>query len=173
MDAYRRDSYRKGNGRLALAAAMSLFYRDTAFVEQVSIYSSTGFNITVDPGSVDLTYSTALYDAIMLYARVATTVLSKGGNLRDGEAVTAAVRSTTFEGVGGSAVSLDSSGDRVESYEMMNYVLEAGHGINVPVGVYNSTDQQYRASNKRLVVWPGNMTEVPKDSSGRNRIAAC
>ena len=132
-----------------------------AFVEQVSTYSSTGFSITLGPGSVDLTYSTALYDAIMLYARAATTVLSEGGNLRDGEAVTAAVRSTTFEGVQGH-VALDVNGDRIESYEVMNFVLRADDVMSsVAVGLYNSRQRQHKAYER--VVWPGNTMEVPID----------
>ena len=52
----------------------------------------------------------------MLYAYSAARVLSKGDDLRDGEAVTAAVRNTTIEGVGGTAVALNSNGDRIDSY---------------------------------------------------------
>ena len=87
-----------------------------AFTKHVSDYSETFFNITVRPDSVDLAYSVALHDAIMLYAHAATTVLSKGGDLRDGEAVTATMHNTTFMGVAGTLVVLDTSGDRIESY---------------------------------------------------------
>jgi len=134
-----------------------------AFAEQVSEYSKSRFNIPVDADSIDLTYSQTLYDAVMLYAHAATKVLSDGGDLRDGQAVTAAVRSTTFEGVGGSAVALDENGDRVESYEIMNYVVGADSAISgVPVGKYDSTERQYTAY-ERAVVWPGSTMEVPKD----------
>ena len=44
------------------------------FAVQVSIYTKSRFNISVSPGSVDLTFSAALYDAIMLYALAATKV---------------------------------------------------------------------------------------------------
>ena len=134
-----------------------------AFAEQVSDYTSSGFNVTLSATSVDLTYSTSLHDAIMLYAHAATYVLSKGGNLQDGEAITAAVRNISFMGVGGSAVVLDRQGDRIESYEVMNYVQGADGGMNsVQVGVYSHADQQYR-SYDRAVVWPGNTTQVPVD----------
>ena len=99
----------------------------------------------------------------MLYAHAATKVMSEGGDLQDGEAVTAAVRTTTIEGVGGTAVALDSNGDRIESYEVMNYVLEAGNATSsVAVGMFNSTQGQYKAY-ERAVVWPGKTTEVPVD----------
>ena len=140
-----------------------------AFAEQVSEYSESYFNITVSAESVDLTYSQTLYDAVMLYAHAATKVLSEGGDLRDGQAVTAAVRSTTFEGVGGSAVVLDENGDRVESYEIMNYVVGADGAISgVPVGKYDSTERQYTAY-ERVVVWPGSTMEVPKDMANIQR----
>ena len=142
-----------------------------AFAKQVSDYSKSHFNITVRPDSVNLEYSETLYAAIMLYAHAATRVLSEGGDLQDGAAVTAAVRNTTFaEGVGGTVVVLDSKGDRIESYELMNFVLEAG---NVPgsvaVGMFNSTLWQYKAY-EHAVVWPGNTIEVPADYfSGEHR----
>ena len=86
-----------------------------AFAEQVTDYSHSLFGIPLSSAQeVDLTYSQTLYDAIMLYAHAATKVLSEGGDLRDGQAVTAAARNTTFVGVGGSVVALDTHGDRIE-----------------------------------------------------------
>ena len=134
-----------------------------AFAEQVSDYTKSGFNLTLSADAVDRTYSAALHDAILLYAHAATRVLSEGGDLRDGRVVTAAVRNTTFLGVGNAVVALDEQGDRVESYEMANYVVKAdGTMGSVPVGVYNHIDQQYTAS-KQAVVWPGGTLEVPLD----------
>ena len=130
------------------------------FAKQVSDYSKLHFNLSVRPDSVNLPFSTALHDAIMLYAHAGTKLMSEGGNLQDGEAVTAAVRNISFIGVGGSVVVLDSQGDRIESYEVMNYVQGADGGMNsVPVGAYSHADQQYRAY-ERAVVWPGNTTQV-------------
>ena len=136
-----------------------------AFAEQVSKYTGSHFPDSVDnPDSVDLASSAALYDAIMLYAHAATTVMSKGGDLRDGQAVTVAIRNTSFTGVGGTVVSLDSNGDRMESYEVMNYVLEGDRMNTVAVGVFNATLKEYKAY-ERAVVWPGNNTmDVPADS---------
>ena len=134
-----------------------------AFAVQVSEYSKSHFNITVSPDSVDLVFSASLHDAIMLYAHAATKLMSEGGDLQDGGAVTAAVRSTSFIGVGGTVVTLDSNGDRIESYEVMNYVLKEGDMTHsVAVGMYNSTEGQYEAY-ARAVVWPGNTMEVPLD----------
>ena len=134
-----------------------------AFAKHVSDYSKSHFNITVRADSVDLAYSVALYDAIMLYAHSATKVLSEGVDLRDGEAVTAALRNTTIEGVGGTAVALDSNGDRIESYKVMNYNVKAGDVMgSVAVGVFDATLTEYKAY-KQVVVWPGNTVEVPAD----------
>ena len=139
-----------------------------AFANHVSDYSKSHFNLTLSPDSVDLTYSAALYDAIMLYAYGATAVMLEGGDLHDGNAVTAAVRNMSFTGAGGTRVALDSNGDRIESYEVMNYVLEEGDVMNsVAVGLYNSTLGQYEAY-ERAVVWPGRTKEVPTDYSSGN-----
>ena len=134
-----------------------------AFAKQVSDYSKSHFNISVRTDSVDLVYSAALYDAIMLYAYSAAKVLSEGGDLRDGEAVTAAMRNTTIEGVGGTAVALDSNGDRIYSYEVMNYIVKAGDVMrSVAVGIFNSMLQEYKVY-ERAVVWPGSTMEAPAD----------
>ena len=133
-----------------------------AFAEQVSNYARSSFNITIDANSVDLTFSAALYDAVMLYARAVTKVVSEGGNVYDGRAVTAAVRSMTFEGVGGTKA-FDEHGDPIESYEVMTYVLKVRDVMSsVAVGVYNSSVGQYKAY-EREVLWPGKTTEVPVD----------
>ena len=134
-----------------------------AFTVQVSDYSKSHFNFTVSPDSVDWDKSAALYNAIMLFAHAATKLMSEGGNLQDGEALSSAVRSTSFIGVGGTVVALDSNGDRIESYEVMNYVLEEGNVMrSVAVGMFNCTKGQYEAY-ERVVVWPGNTTETPAD----------
>ena len=136
-----------------------------AFTKQVSDYSKSHFSGTVSPDSVSLAYSVALYDAIMLYAHAATKVLSEGSDLQDGNAVTKAVRSTKFVGAGGQIVDLDESGDKIESYEVMNYVMGTAPKMrSEPFGMYNSTLQQYTAY-EQVVVWPGRTTEVPIDYS--------
>ena len=135
-----------------------------AFAEQVSEYSKSFFNTSTTADSVDLVHSAALHDAIMLYAHAVTKLLSKGGDWQDGQAVTTAMRSTTFMGAGGTVVALDQRGDRLESYEVMNYVVvgTAGEISSVPIGWYNMTSQQYRGLD-RVVVWPGNTTDIPAD----------
>ena len=115
--------------------------------------------------TVELTYSVALHEAIMLYAHAATKVLSEGGDIQNGLAMTAAVQSTVFEGVGGSMVHLDNHGDRIETYEVMNYVVgKDGEIDSMLVGMWDQL-QQYTVS-ERAVQWPGNVTEVPVDHRG-------
>ena len=46
-----------------------------AFRKDVSDYTKSKFNVTLSPDSVDVTYSMALYNAVMLYAHAATKVL--------------------------------------------------------------------------------------------------
>ena len=134
-----------------------------AFAKKVSEYTKSSFNISLAPDLVDLTYSTALHDAIMLYANAVTKVMSDKGSWRDGKAVTRAVRNTAITGVGDRVVALTDQGDRIESYEMMNYVQEPdGRMRSVAIGMYNSTDKQYMAY-KQVAVWPGGTTVVPID----------
>ena len=60
-------------------------------------------------------------------------------------------------------VALDAQGDRLDMYEVVNYVVgQDGEIDTVPVGLYNSTLQQYIAYG-RTVVWPGKTMEVPVD----------
>ena len=134
------------------------------FASDVKNLNRIVFNVTTDSKlSAHDEGLLALHDAIMLYAHAVTAMLSQGGDLRDGKEMTAAVRNTTFTGVGGSLVALDSNGDRVESYEVMNYVQGEGDVmISVAVGMFNSTQGHYRAY-ARQVVWPGNTLEVPTD----------
>ena len=144
-------------------ARLLLSERMQAFAKHVSDYSKSHFNISTSPDLVNLGYSTALYDAIMLYANAATKVMSEGGNLQDGKAVTVAVCNTTIEGAGGATVALDSKGDRMESYEVMNFVLDAGNMVGtVAVGLFDATLKEYKAY-EQTVVWPGNTTEIPAD----------
>ena len=129
------------------------------FKRQVSDYSKSSFNITLDENLVDLAYSMALYDSIMLYAHAATKVLSKGGDLTVGNVVVNAVWSTRIEGVGNREIVLNERGDRIESYEIVNF----DWGMKkIPVGKYISTEKEYTAYGPK-VVWPGDTTKVPRD----------
>ena len=134
-----------------------------AFVKRVSEYSKSHFNFAVSADSVDLTFSTALHDAVMLYAHAATKVLAEGGDLGNGSAVTEAVRSITIQGVGNDPVTLNSQGDRIMSYEVVNYVQGENGGMHsVAIAMYNSSCMKYTVQ-ERQVVWPGRTTVVPLD----------
>ena len=97
-----------------------------AFAEQVSTYTKSAFNITLESSDVILDSSASLYNSILLYARAATTVLEKGGDLRDGQTVTTALRNTSFVGIDGTTVAPNKLGDQAVSYEVMNYIGSEG-----------------------------------------------
>ena len=127
------------------------------------------FNLSVDAKAPVDEFAAPLYDAIELYARAATKVLSDGGDVVDGTAVTAALRNTSFVGVEGVAVNLDGHGDRLGSYIAMSYVRGAdGEVASVRVGVFNHTLQQYSAIINDLV-WPGESLDVPDDYAEGDR----
>ena len=115
-----------------------------------------------DDTSADYTssvYSVALHDAVMLYAHAlsSTGVAEAQINVTR---VAEAVRNTAFHSVSGVKVELDHHADRIESYEVMNYVKGADDVMDhVLVGVYNSTQEKY--DWKKAVNWPGNTLQVP------------
>ena len=55
-----------------------------AFAKQVSDYTKSRFDFVVAADAVDLTYSAALHDAIVLYAHATTKLLSQGGDVHNG-----------------------------------------------------------------------------------------
>ena len=145
-----------------------------AFAKQVSDHSKSDFNCTISADKVDIAYSVALYEVILLYAHAATKMMLEERDLDSGQAVTEAVRNTSFVGIGGNTVALDKKGDRIESYQVMNIVVDMESTISsVPVGLYNSTLQQYKAY-EQAVVWPGKTVEIPADYfSGECRCMDC
>ena len=134
-----------------------------AFAQQAGSYSSQ-FNSSWGAGSLSVGYSAALYNAIMLYAQAATKLLCDRGDLRDGKAVTRAMRNSTFMGVEGTFVALNGKGDRSnESFEVMNLVHTAPEMKSAAVGLYNSTEWKYLQYGLP-VVWPGGTVNTPRDA---------
>ena len=122
-----------------------------AFAENVKRYSESHVNLEIAAESVDLQYSVALYDAVMLFAHAAKSVQDVG----DAKALTASIRNTSFMGIGGTAVILDEQGDRVQDYEVMNYIREPEDAISsVPVGIYKVAGGRYQPY-AQAVIWPG------------------
>ena len=156
-----------GSGRLFVSALVVLMS-----AKQVSEYSKSHFELTVRPDSVDLTYSTALYDSIMLYVHGANKVMSEGGDLSDSEAVAAAVRNVSFTGVASTLVELDSNGDRIENYEVMNNLVgsdEADKVMTFQVATSGFQLQEYTGGSARFLLssmeanvrWPTFLTWAP------------
>ena len=132
-------------------------FTEESFADEVKEYSKSQFGLS--SSEVNIAYAVSLHDAIMLYAHAATKVMLENGDLFDATTLTEALLNTSFEGLASDTVSLDNNGDRIQSYELMNYVAGADGGIaSVSVGWYNSSLQHYQPS--RVVVWPGNTTEV-------------
>ena len=136
------------------------------FAEQVKDYTKSHFCFTADHTNtthLPLHDAVALHDAIMLYAHAVTKLLIEGQNLhRDAQSVTEVVWNTTFMGVGGHVALNPHSGDRIESYDVMNYVKRAGGGMkSMLVGTYNRTEQY--TVYAQVVVWPGSSANTPLD----------
>ena len=106
---------------------------------------------------MDLVQGAALHDAVVLYAHAATKMLSQSADIHDGKAVTAAVRSTVLESAVSGRVALDHNGDRIQAYQVMNYVLVDGEASTESVGSFDSSEGRYTA-NGRVVWWCGQAT---------------
>ena len=159
------------NGWLHLRQLLSV---DDEFVVKTRSYAKKHFNLTFGADNTDalvMEYSAALYNAVILFAHAAQKVLSEKGALQDGKTVTTALRKTQFQGIEGTLVALDANGDRIPSYQVMNYVIGVDHVPgSVPVGVFSTG--QYTAY-QCVVLWPGNTTEVPKDYVHASKIPSC
>ena len=150
-------------GWLFFGATITISNATNGFVERVRQYNKLIFKIDAEVSLHDEGLL-PLYDAIMLFAHAATKVLGEGGSLLDGQAVSKAVRDAKLDGMAG-LLDVDEQGNRIESYELMNYVMGTAPKMrSEPFGMYNSTLQQYTAYEK-VVVWPGRTTEVPIDYS--------
>ena len=61
-------------------------------------------------------------------------------------------------------VQLDQNGDLIEAYSVMNYFEDRlGEMQNVNVGTYDSGKLTLKLND---VVWPGNTTDLPRDTPG-------
>ena len=132
------------------------------FYEEVKTAANDYFNhnITSVGG-----HAANLWDAVYLFAHAATRVIAAGGSVNDGIGLVKEMRNISFQGIE-QVVVLNEDGDRLESYEVMNYVLGADGAMeSVPVGLYNSSERTYSAYG-REVIWPGNTTDTPLDRRG-------
>ena len=132
------------------------------FYEQVEKHGQQHFQLNIS--SVD-PHAVRLYDAIYLFAHAATHVLANKGAVSNGTAIVEAMANVSFKGIADRTVQLDSNGDAVESYSLMNYVegTEGGGIQAVEVGTYESGKLKLRVEDIR---WPGNTTQKPQDTAG-------
>lgn len=98
----------------------------------------------------------SIMDALLSFANAITTVNNEGGNPRNGTALLSALRRTSFDGLSGS-VSFDSSGDRIGSYDWINFV----GGQTIPAGRLSSSGGTTTLTNLNTIVWPGGSTDIP------------
>ena len=137
------------------------------FYQQVKTFGKRQFGLNIS--SVD-PYAAQLYDSVYLYAHAATQVLAAGGAVNNGTAIVQAMLNISFEGIEQKTVKLDSNGDAIEPYSVMNYVEQGdGEMRGVEVGQYVSGELKLRVAEIR---WPGNVSRVPSDMRGTPCILA-
>eukprot|EP00931_Biecheleriopsis_adriatica_P026710 TRINITY_DN16215_c0_g1_i4.p1 TRINITY_DN16215_c0_g1~~TRINITY_DN16215_c0_g1_i4.p1 ORF type:complete len:1118 (-),score=154.06 TRINITY_DN16215_c0_g1_i4:32-3385(-) len=106
--------------------------------------SFADFNYSITEHTSASLVSALLYDAIMLYAKAAHTVLARGRSLRDIPLVMEAVLNTRISGMTGD-IKLDANGDRMANAAMYMVTENAqGDGLEeVQVGLFNGMEQTF------------------------------
>ena len=117
----------------------------------------------------DNTYSVALYEAIILYAHAMTTLhaphdgdtgspgLMNHDTAPQGKRLVDIMLNVSYKSLGEN-LRLDESGDRIQSYAVMNYDDKGGSAL---IGRYDSIGKVYTPLAETGMVWPGGATDVP------------
>ena len=129
-----------------------------SFFDRVRAASISVFGQKLEADASINLYAANLYDAVMLYARVASLHLNE---LSDGQVMVDEMRKVTFDGMTGK-VAIDQNGDMKESIRAMNYVKLPNHEKmrSSLVGVFDGLTRQYAAVPNAAVIWPGG-SQVP------------
>jgi hypothetical protein len=163
----------EGSPELQTTTKLSDALQGWLFLSQMSSVSQSFLDrvraartpIVGDPfvDDVDL-HAAYLYDSIMLYARAAGQMLRAKQSLSNGPAVVEEMKSVSFQGMTG-LVQIDSRGDRLQSVQTENVVLNAAGALErTRVGVFDASSQKYMTEAGRTVVWPGGATTIPVDT---------
>ncbi|XP_059054406.1 guanylate cyclase 32E [Achroia grisella] len=104
-----------------------------------------------------------LHDAVWVYARALASVLSKGEDPRDGRAIAAHMRNTTYHSVMGYWVHMDESGDAEGNYTLLSFDPTKPPGL-YPVAVLHKSAPEVRLL--RELKWPGGQVPLSEPPCG-------
>ncbi|KAL4719740.1 hypothetical protein ACJJTC_014044, partial [Scirpophaga incertulas] len=104
-----------------------------------------------------------LHDAVWVYARAFVTALSSGANPRDGRALAAFMRNTTYHSVMGYWVHMDENGDAEGNYTLLSVDPTRPPGI-YPLAVLHKSSPEVRFL--RELKWPGGRVPLSEPPCG-------
>ncbi|XP_063896988.1 atrial natriuretic peptide receptor 1 isoform X2 [Helicoverpa armigera] len=134
------------------------------FSDKVKDLAATKYNYTFGKGEVVSTFVAAFYDAVLLYALALNDTLSEAENPRgplDGAAVISKMWNRTFQGITGEVI-IDSNGDRVASYSLLD--MNPDTSKFQVVATYVAANSSLQFIEDRPIHWAGGRTTPPPDT---------
>lgn len=134
------------------------------FSDQVKILAKEKYNYTFDEHEQISQFVSAFHDAVLLFAKALNSSIKELGDEAlvkplNGTRLTELMWGTTFHGITGN-VSIDSNGDRLSDYSLLDMNPETSHFENVAT-YFHSTGLTFAEGKK--IHWAGGRTEPPLD----------
>ncbi|CAC5420570.1 ANPRA [Mytilus coruscus] len=122
------------------------------FERDIKTRASTHYNYTLEDLEAN-PFITSVYEAFMIYAKVANETISNGGDLRDGRAVTQKLWNREFRGLDGS-FKIDNNGDRNTDFSLLD--LDGTSVEYKVVANYFGLDGKLVFNDSIEIHWPNN-----------------
>nr|XP_013189957.1 unnamed protein product [Amyelois transitella] len=134
------------------------------FSDQVKELAATKYNYTFGKGEVVSTFVAAFYDAVLLYALALNATLREVDITKgplDGAAVIRNMWNRTFQGITGEVI-IDSNGDRVASYSLLD--MNPKTSMFEVVATYVAANSSLQFIPDRPIHWAGGRLTPPPDT---------
>ncbi|XP_075984818.1 atrial natriuretic peptide receptor 1-like [Anticarsia gemmatalis] len=134
------------------------------FSDRVKALAATKYNYTFGKDEVVSTFVAAFYDAVLLYALALNDTLREAENPRgqlDGAAVIRNMWNRTFQGITGEVI-IDSNGDRVASYSLLD--MNPNTSKFEVVATYVAANSSLQFIPDRPIHWAGGRDSPPPDT---------
>ncbi|XP_055387784.1 atrial natriuretic peptide receptor 1 [Condylostylus longicornis] len=134
----------------------------TKFSEEIKSIATKKYNKTYEPDESISTFVTSFYDAVLLYATALNESVTENVETIyhpiNGSDMVRRMWNRTFEGITGK-IQIDSNGDRVTTYALLDMNPETGYFEIVA----NFSDNQLQFVEGKTIHWAGGRTEAPPD----------
>ncbi|XP_063548181.1 atrial natriuretic peptide receptor 1-like isoform X1 [Cydia strobilella] len=134
------------------------------FSDQVKELAAKKYNYTFGKDEVVSTFVAAFYDAVLLYALALNDTLKQSPEPRgrlDGKAVINNMWNRSFQGITGEVI-IDSNGDRVASYSLLD--MDPNTSKFQVVATYVAANKSLQFHPDRPIHWAGGSTDPPRDT---------